>query len=105
MRVSNDVRLAEAVPEVHLILGGHDHHYKERWVSQYYNKLLLMHCASIEERERARNEINIISNQVIANVTGCNGTRHVAFINMTDTSCYNCPTSHHIPRGHVDDHT
>ena len=57
-------------------------------------------CASIEERERARNEINIISNQVIANVTGCNGTpgwRHVAFINMTDTS-YNCLTSHHIPR-------
>ena len=51
-------------------------------------------CASIEERERARNEINIISNQVIANVTGCNGTsgwKRVAFINMTDTS-YNCPT-------------
>ena len=33
MRVPNDVRLAEAVPEIHLILGGHDHHYEERWVS------------------------------------------------------------------------
>ena len=36
MRVPNDVRLAEAVPEIHLILGGHDHHYEEKWVSQYY---------------------------------------------------------------------
>ena len=33
MRVPNDVRLAEAVPDIHLILGGHDHHYEERWVS------------------------------------------------------------------------
>ena len=52
-------------------------------------------CASVEEIERARNEIHQIA---ILATTGqlytCNGTpgwRHVAFINMTDTS-YNCPT-------------
>ena len=52
------------------------------------------HCASVEERERARYEINQIA---ILAATGhihtCNGTpgwRRVAFINMTDTS-YNCP--------------
>ena len=54
-------------------------------------------CPSMEERERAINEIK---NEIIASVTGnnlidtCNGTpgwRRVAFINMTDTS-YNCPT-------------
>ena len=28
----NDVRLAEEVPELHLILGGHDHHYEKREV-------------------------------------------------------------------------
>ena len=33
MRVPNDVRLATEVPEIHLILGGHDHHYEEKWVS------------------------------------------------------------------------
>ena len=33
MRVPNDVRLAKEVPEIHLILGGHDHHYEEKWVS------------------------------------------------------------------------
>ena len=55
-------------------------------------------CPSVEERERARNEIRQTSNMVIAHVTGhvytCNGTpgwRRVAFINMTNTS-YNCPT-------------
>ena len=56
-------------------------------------------CPSMEERERARNKIHQITNSVIlAIATGhihtCNGTpgwRHVAFINMTDTS-YNCPT-------------
>ena len=50
-------------------------------------------CPSMEERERARNEIHQIANSVIAS-TVCNGTpgwRRVAFINMTDTS-YNCPT-------------
>ena len=49
-------------------------------------------CPSMEERERARNEIHQIANSVIAS-TVCNGTpgwRGVAFINMTDTS-YNCP--------------
>ena len=50
-------------------------------------------CPTMEERERARNEIHQIANSVIAS-TVCNGTpgwRHVAFINMTDTN-YNCPT-------------
>ena len=55
-------------------------------------------CASVEDRERARNEIHQIANSAILATTGhihtCNGTpgwRRVAFINMTDTS-YNCPT-------------
>ena len=55
-------------------------------------------CASMEERERARNELHQLANSAILAVTGplytCNGTpewRHVTFINMTDTS-YNCPT-------------
>ena len=30
MRVPNDTRLAEEAPEIHLILGGHDHHYEVR---------------------------------------------------------------------------
>ena len=47
-------------------------------------------CPTMEERERARNEIHQIANSVIAS-TVCNGWRRVAFINMTDTS-YNCPT-------------
>ena len=50
-------------------------------------------CASVEERERARNGIHQIANSAIL-ATICNGTpgwRRVAFINMTDTS-YNCPT-------------
>lgn len=33
MRMPNDVRLAEEVPELHLVLGGHDHHYEKREVS------------------------------------------------------------------------
>ena len=78
-------------------------------------------CPSVEERERARSEIHQIVASVITSalptmtasttvpstttsavttpttvstLTDCNGTprwRHVAFINMTDTS-YNCPT-------------
>lgn len=32
MRMPNDTRLAEEVPELHLILGGHDHHYEEKRV-------------------------------------------------------------------------
>ena len=50
------------------------------------------HCASVGERESARNEIHEIANTILS--TTCNGTpgwRRVAFINMTDTS-YNCPT-------------
>ena len=51
-------------------------------------------CPSIEERERARNEIHQIANSLITSINVCDGTlgwRRVAFINMTDTS-YNCPT-------------
>ena len=76
-------------------------------------------CPSMEERERARNEIQQVIASVVATtlpttttsatamtttstaamttmspMTDCNGTpgwRRVAFINMTDTS-YNCPT-------------
>ena len=60
-------------------------------------------CPSVEERERARNEIHQIVTSVIATTASttndtaysiCNGTpgwRRVAFINMTDTS-YSCPT-------------
>ena len=62
-------------------------------------------CPSVEERERARNELNHFVASVIANTTSaptmptmtgtytCNGTpgwRRVAFINMTNTS-YSCP--------------
>ena len=50
-------------------------------------------CASVEGRDRIRNEIDQIANSAIL-ATICNGTpgwRRVAFINMTDTS-YNCPT-------------
>lgn len=33
MRDPNDLRLAREVPQIHLILGGHDHHYLKQWVS------------------------------------------------------------------------
>ena len=49
-------------------------------------------CASMEEIDRARNEIHQITTSVVS--SSCNtvlGWRRVAFINMTDTS-YNCPT-------------
>ena len=51
-------------------------------------------CLTMEERERARNEIHQTISSVITSINICNGTpgwRRVAFINMTDTS-YNCPT-------------
>jgi 5'-nucleotidase len=32
MRTPNDIRLAESVPEIDLILGGHDHVYEKRKV-------------------------------------------------------------------------
>ena len=56
-------------------------------------------CASVGERERARNGIRqiVINSAILAatvHIHTCNGTpgwRRVAFINMTDTS-YNCPT-------------
>ena len=34
MRMPNDVRLAEEVPDLHLILGGHDHHYEKKEVCE-----------------------------------------------------------------------
>ena len=51
-----------------------------------------LQCPSMEERERARNEIHLTTHSVISST--CNGTpgwRRVAFINVTDTS-YTCPT-------------
>ncbi len=35
MRLPNDTRLAEEVPELNLILAGHDHHYEIKQVSSY----------------------------------------------------------------------
>lgn len=32
MRAPNDVKLAESVPEINLVLGGHDHGRLEQWV-------------------------------------------------------------------------
>ena len=32
MRVPNDLRLAREVPELHMVLGGHDHHYETEMV-------------------------------------------------------------------------
>ena len=39
MRMPNDIRLAEEVPDLHLILGGHDHHYEQRQVSFFFTRL------------------------------------------------------------------
>ena len=56
-------------------------------------------CPSVEERERARNEIHQLVNETVYDIAAsyshtCNGTpgwKRIAFINMTDTS-YSCPT-------------
>ena len=50
-------------------------------------------CPSMEERERARNEIYQTVDSAIASIidSGTPGWRRIAFINMTDTS-YSCPT-------------
>ena len=56
-------------------------------------------CTSVEERERARNEIHQLVNEAVYELvsssthTSCGtpGWKHIAFINMTDTS-YSCPT-------------
>ena len=56
-------------------------------------------CPSVEERERARNEIHQLVNETVYGIAAsnshtCNGTsgwKRIAFINMTDTS-YSCPT-------------
>ena len=48
-------------------------------------------CPSMEERERARNEIHQVANLVMSSICGGPGWRRVAFIDMTDTS-YDCPT-------------
>ena len=39
MRWPNDRRLAREVPEINLILGGHDHDYQWEMVSQSPNKI------------------------------------------------------------------
>ena len=36
MRTPNDIRLAENVAEIDLILGGHDHIYEKKKVSIYF---------------------------------------------------------------------
>ena len=52
-------------------------------------------CPSVEERERARNEIRQLVNNIAASYSHtCNGTpgwKQIAYINMTDTN-YSCPT-------------
>ena len=56
-------------------------------------------CPSVEERERVRNEIHQLVNEIVYDIAAsnshtCNGTpgwKQIAFINMTDTS-YSCPT-------------
>jgi len=36
MRMPNDVRLAESVSEIDIVLGGHDHHYEVKKVMYVY---------------------------------------------------------------------
>ena len=56
-------------------------------------------CPSVEERERARNEIHQLVNETVYDIAdlsthtscGTSGWKRIAFINMTDTS-YSCPT-------------
>ena len=43
MRMPNDVKLAESVSEIDIILGGHDHHYEVKKVLQ----ILLYVCVSV----------------------------------------------------------
>ncbi len=40
MREPNDRKLAEEVPEFHLILGGHDHHYVSGFIEPHSNLLV-----------------------------------------------------------------
>ena len=40
MRTPNDVRLAESVEEIDLILGGHDHVYEKKKVSIYFRQYI-----------------------------------------------------------------
>lgn len=51
MRTPNDIRLAENVEEIDLILGGHDHVYEELKVR--YSFLLKFLCPSHEENAYA----------------------------------------------------
>ena len=56
-------------------------------------------CPSVEERERASNEIHQLVNETVYDIAASNshtscgtpGWKRLAFINMTDTS-YSCPT-------------
>ncbi len=41
MRDPNDLRLAREVPEINLILGGHDHHYFKQWVKSVSHSMTL----------------------------------------------------------------
>ena len=41
MRDPNDLRLAQEVPEIHLILGGHDHHYFKQQVRLFTRQAMV----------------------------------------------------------------
>ena len=43
MRMPNDVKLAESVSEIDIILGGHDHHYEVKKVLQIYVCVSVQH--------------------------------------------------------------
>lgn len=46
MRTPNDIRLAENVAEIDLILGGHDHIYEKKKVSAYVFTIYLHFCST-----------------------------------------------------------
>ena len=40
MRVPNDRKLAAEVPEFHLVMGGHDHHYEVDFIQPHNNLMV-----------------------------------------------------------------
>jgi hypothetical protein len=48
MREPNDRKLAAEVPEFHLILGGHDHHYVSGFIEPHNNLLVKSGARSAE---------------------------------------------------------